>query len=196
MAAIVANYKCRKHDFSDVDLNNMDNLKSHQNTNEVGSDLLIHRQTCGLKNNEEHKTFLIISSCLGYQFDLKVLSKAAGLSLIETAKKIEEISFNTGIFESLPNHNNKIKFRNRATLNALIKIFSLNNDLENFGKILKLNNIKFLKLPVSAPFHCSLMKKATIKMRDEIEKKNFISLLEKYGASPVELLQSKPCYAF
>ena len=84
-----------------------------------------------LKNNEEYKTFLIISSCLGYQFDLKVLSNATGLSLIETAKKIEEISFNTGIFESLPNLNNKIKFRNRATLNALIKIFSLNNDLEN-----------------------------------------------------------------
>ena len=32
---------------------------------------------------------------------------------------------------SLPNPNNKIKFRNRATLNALINIFSLNNDLEN-----------------------------------------------------------------
>ena len=84
-----------------------------------------------LKNNEEYKTFLIISSCLGYQFDLKVLSNATGLSLIETAKKIEEISFNTGIFENIPNLNNKIKFRNRATLNALIKIFSLNNDLEN-----------------------------------------------------------------
>ena len=84
-----------------------------------------------LKNNEEYKTFLIISSCLGYQFDLKVLSNATGLSLIETANKIEEISFNTGIFESLPNPNNKIKFRNRATLNALINIFSLNNDLEN-----------------------------------------------------------------
>ena len=56
-----------------------------------------------------------------------------------------------------------------------IVLSGLNNDLENFGNILKLNNIKFLKLPVSAPFHCSLMKKATIKMRDEIEKKNFIN---------------------
>ena len=56
-----------------------------------------------------------------------------------------------------------------------VVLSGLNNDLENFGKILKLNNIKFLKLPVSAPFHCSLMKKATTKMRDEIEKKNFIN---------------------
>ncbi len=84
-----------------------------------------------LKNNEEYKTFLMIASCLGYQFELKVLSVATGLNLIETAEKIEEISFKTGIFESLPNPNNKIKFRNRATLNALINIFSLNNDLEN-----------------------------------------------------------------
>lgn len=84
-----------------------------------------------LKNNEEHKTFLILASCLGYQFDLKALSIATGLSLIETAQKIEEISFKTGIFENFPNPNNKIKFRNRATLNALISVFLLNNDLEN-----------------------------------------------------------------
>ena len=84
-----------------------------------------------IKNNDEYKTFLIIASCLGYQFDLKVLSKATSLSLIETAQKIEEISFKTGIFENLPNPSNKIKFRNRATLNALINIFSLNNELVN-----------------------------------------------------------------
>ena len=84
-----------------------------------------------IKNNEEYRTFLMISSCLGYQFDLKVLSNATRLTLIETAEKIEEISFKTGIFENLPNPNNKIKFRNRATLNALTNIFALNNDLEN-----------------------------------------------------------------
>ena len=86
-----------------------------------------------LKSNQEYKTFLMIASCLGYQFELKVLSNATGLSLIKTAEKIEEISFKTGIFESLPNPNNKIKFRNRATLNALMNIFSLNNDLENIS---------------------------------------------------------------
>ena len=78
-----------------------------------------------IKNNNEYKTFLVIASCLGYQFDLKVLSNATGLNLIETAQKIEEISFKTGIFENLPNPYNKIKFRNRATLNALINVFGI-----------------------------------------------------------------------
>ena len=108
---------------------NNDELDENVFKNQVNSLEVTINDT--LKNNEEYKTFLIISSCLGYQFDLKVLSNATGLSLIETAKKIEEISYNTGIFENIPNLNNKIKFRNRATLNALIKIFSLNNDLEN-----------------------------------------------------------------
>ena len=33
--------------------------------------------------------------------------------------------------------------------------------LEKFCELLKKNNIKFIKLPVSAPFHCPLMKNAT-----------------------------------
>ena len=39
--------------------------------------------------------------------------------------------------------------------------------------ILKSKNIKNIKLPVSAPFHCKLMKKATEIMKNEIEKTNF-----------------------
>ena len=46
-------------------------------------------------------------------------------------------------------------------------------DLENLIEILKLNRIKNIKLPVSAPFHCKLMKKATDIMKLEIEKINF-----------------------
>ena len=40
--------------------------------------------------------------------------------------------------------------------------------------ILKENTIKNIKLPVSAPFHCSLMNKATEIMNDELDKLNFI----------------------
>ena len=47
------------------------------------------------------------------------------------------------------------------------------NDLEKLIKILKSNNIKNIKLPVSAPFHCKLMNNATQIMKEEIEKKNF-----------------------
>ena len=47
------------------------------------------------------------------------------------------------------------------------------NDLEKLIEILKSNNIKNIKLPVSAPFHCKLMNNATQIMKKEIEKKNF-----------------------
>ena len=48
------------------------------------------------------------------------------------------------------------------------------NDLDKLISILKENNIKSIKLPVSAPFHCSLMNKATNIMSDELNKLNFI----------------------
>jgi [acyl-carrier-protein] S-malonyltransferase len=48
-----------------------------------------------------------------------------------------------------------------------------NNDLEKMMKDLKANNIKNIKLPVSAPFHCKLMNKATLIMKEEITKLNF-----------------------
>ena len=46
-------------------------------------------------------------------------------------------------------------------------------DLDKFILILKENTIKNIKLPVSAPFHCSLMNKATNIMSDELNKLNF-----------------------
>jgi len=44
------------------------------------------------------------------------------------------------------------------------------NDLDKFILDLKKNSIKNIKLPVSAPFHCKLMQKATEIMKIEIEK--------------------------
>jgi len=46
-------------------------------------------------------------------------------------------------------------------------------DLEKMMISLKSNNIKNIKLPVSAPFHCKLMNKATVIMNDEISKLKF-----------------------
>jgi len=48
-----------------------------------------------------------------------------------------------------------------------------NNEIDKLTEVLKLNNIKNIKLPVSAPFHCQLMNKATEIMKSEIEKVNF-----------------------
>jgi len=47
------------------------------------------------------------------------------------------------------------------------------DDLTKLIEIFKLNKIKCIKLPVSAPFHCKLMNKATITMKQEIEKIEF-----------------------
>jgi [acyl-carrier-protein] S-malonyltransferase len=46
-------------------------------------------------------------------------------------------------------------------------------DLEKMMNDLKSNNIKNIKLPVSAPFHCKLMNKATLVMNEELSKLNF-----------------------
>ena len=46
-------------------------------------------------------------------------------------------------------------------------------DLEKIMNDLKSANIKNIKLPVSAPFHCKLMNKATLVMKKEIAKLNF-----------------------
>ena len=48
-----------------------------------------------------------------------------------------------------------------------------NLDLDNLILVLKENSIKNIRLPVSAPFHCDLMKNATNIMTQEIDKLNF-----------------------
>ncbi len=48
-----------------------------------------------------------------------------------------------------------------------------NEDLESMSNFLKNNRIKNIKLPVSAPFHCELMSKATEIMRKELENVDF-----------------------
>jgi len=48
-------------------------------------------------------------------------------------------------------------------------------DLDKLIIVLKENNIKNIKLPVSAPFHCRLMSKATNIMSEELNKLNFIN---------------------
>ena len=48
-----------------------------------------------------------------------------------------------------------------------------NTDLIILMEILKKKNIKNIKLPVSAPFHCKLMDKATETMKKELEKIKF-----------------------
>ena len=49
-----------------------------------------------------------------------------------------------------------------------------NTDLITLTEICKKENIKNIKLPVSAPFHCGLMSKATYIMQEELDKIKFL----------------------
>ena len=57
--------------------------------------------------------------------------------------------------------------------NGQVILSGKNSDLDLFSENLKKNKIKNIKLPVSAPFHCELMKNATIQMDRIISSQKF-----------------------
>ncbi len=83
----------------------------------------------------------------------------------EDIKKIEEII-----------ENNKNQFNcyvANDNSNGQVVISGKIEDIEKFTIELKRKNIKNIKLPVSAPFHCILMKPATNLMNKELVKTKF-----------------------
>ena len=82
-----------------------------------------------------------------------------------TVEKIEKIlnENRNNFFAEIANDNSE----------GQIVLSGLNKDLKKLSDVLKENKIKNIKLPVSAPFHCSLMKKATDIMRLELGKLEF-----------------------
>ena len=75
----------------------------------------------------------------------------------------------------IENKNNYECFVANDNSEGQIVISGLNNDLELLIEDLKKKSIKNIKLPVSAPFHCSLMKPATNIMENEIKNINIKS---------------------
>ena len=71
------------------------------------------------------------------------------------------------------NKNNYECFIANDNSNGQIVVSGNVKDLEKMTLDLKSNSIKNIKLPVSAPFHCKLMNKATEIMSEEIVKLNF-----------------------
>ena len=71
------------------------------------------------------------------------------------------------------NKNNFIAEIANDNSDGQIVISGKNKDLEKLSEILKEKKIKNIKLPVSAPFHSSLMDKATEIMKIELGKLNF-----------------------
>ena len=73
----------------------------------------------------------------------------------------------------LDNQNNFLAQVANDNSDSQIVLSGKSKDLDDLIDVLKSNGIKNLKLPVSAPFHCSLMSKATQIMKQEIEKVKF-----------------------
>ena len=82
-----------------------------------------------------------------------------------TIKKIEDII-------STNKKNFKIQIANDNSVGQIVVSGKL-SDLDKFIEILKLQGVKNIKLPVSAPFHCELMDSATKIMSNEINKIDF-----------------------
>ena len=82
---------------------------------------------------------------------------------------------NIEIIEDLLNENKNNFIAQIANDNSegQIVLSGRNSEIEKLIQVLKSKNIKNIKLPVSAPFHCQLMKNATEIMRNEIQKLNF-----------------------
>ena len=73
----------------------------------------------------------------------------------------------------LDNQNNFLAQVANDNSDSQIVLSGKSKDLDDLIDVLKSNGIKNLRLPVSAPFHCSLMSKATQIMKQEIEKVKF-----------------------
>ena len=74
----------------------------------------------------------------------------------------------------LENEDLKIQIANDNSEGQLV-LSGKNDNLNKLVEILKSNSIKNIKLPVSAPFHCNLMSKATQIMKEEINKIDFLN---------------------
>ena len=122
---------------------------------------------------------LASSGALSFSDTLKILKirgnamqssvpKGAGGMLAVLGSEIEKI-------ENLINEN-KTKYECFIANDNSVGQIVLSGNVEDLEKMmvdLKSLNIKNIKLPVSAPFHCKLMNKATLIMNEEIAKLNF-----------------------
>jgi len=122
---------------------------------------------------------LASAGVLSFSETLKIL-KIRGNAMQNSVPKgvggmIAVLGSEIGIIENFINEN-KTKYECYiANDNSLGQIVISGNleDLEKMMIDLKLANIKNIKLPVSAPFHCKLMNKASVVMKKEISKLNF-----------------------
>ena len=126
-------------------------------------------------------TALCTSGYLNFSDTLKIL-KIRGQAMQNSMPEgeggmIAVLGSSIEVVENLLNENkNKYKcFIANDNSDSQIVLSGKTKDLENFSTDLKKKLIKNIILPVSAPFHCELMSKATEVMKKEINNLNFQS---------------------
>ncbi len=124
-------------------------------------------------------TALAAAGSLGFADTLKLL-RVRGKAMQEAVPReqggmIAVLGSNIEFIEKiiLDNKNNYECFIANDNSNGQLVISGTIKDLDLLIVDLKKNNIKNVKLPVSAPFHCKLMSNATKIMNSEIEKCDF-----------------------
>ena len=124
-------------------------------------------------------TALAAAGSLGFADTLKLL-RVRGKAMQEAVPReqggmIAVLGSNIEFIEKiiLGNKNNYECFIANDNSNGQLVISGTIKDLDLLIVDLKKNNIKNIKLPVSAPFHCKLMSNATKIMNSEIEKCDF-----------------------
>ena len=122
---------------------------------------------------------LCSAGCLNFEDTIKIL-KIRGDAMQNAVPKgeggmVAVLGSTVEVIEKIIKDNEKefhIQIANDNSEGQLVLSGKI-NDIEKLIEILKSNSIKNIKLPVSAPFHCSLMNKASNVMNLEIMKLNF-----------------------
>tara|TARA_B100001175_G_scaffold201252_1_gene170890 strand:- start:10657 stop:11583 length:927 start_codon:yes stop_codon:yes gene_type:complete len=116
---------------------------------------------------------------LGFSDTLKILRVRGGAMQNSVPKgqggMVAVLGSTVDFIEKILNDNNK-KFKVQIANDnseGQIVLSGKTEDLDNLTLVLKQNSIKNIKLPVSAPFHCSLMNNATKIMTEELNKLDF-----------------------
>ena len=124
-------------------------------------------------------TALACAEALSFSETLRLL-RIRGKSMQEAVPKGEGgmvaiLGSTFGTIEKIiiENNNNYKCYIANDNSNGQLVVSGKINDLDLLIKDLKKNNIKSIKLSVSAPFHCKLMKNATKIMQNEIQKCDF-----------------------
>ena len=124
-------------------------------------------------------TALTCAEALSFSETLRLL-RIRGKSMQEAVPKGEGgmVAILGSTFDTIEkiiieNNNNYKCYIANDNSNGQLVVSGKINDLDLLIKDLKKNNIKSIKLSVSAPFHCKLMKNATKIMQNEIQKCDF-----------------------